>query len=114
MLKVGSRSGGASVDGEGVPQADEHLLKILVQNKKQTLASLQGELEVVLPMLAQLQARAAETKRQLTDRHDSAVGGRLFVAALKDRCERSQKHADEQAVARESAAGSIEGALNSI
>lgn len=94
---------------------DTHrLLTMLVQNKKQTLTSLQGELQVVLPTLAQLQARLAETQRRYVDRNESATVQMSFAEIVRSGCSESAAREDAKATARISESSSIEAALQAL
>jgi chromosome segregation ATPase len=93
---------------------DARLLKALLQNKQQTLTSLQGELEVILPALSQLQANVAETKRRLADRQGSANTGRILALALKDSCTKGAARALKREDADTQALNSIETALQEL
>lgn len=90
------------------------LLTALVQNKKQTLLSLQGELQVVLPTLAQMQARLAETQRRYVDRNESSTVHASFIGQLRMSCADSADRADRKAQARMSETGFIENALQAL
>jgi hypothetical protein len=92
-------------------EKDISLLSDLVDNKQQTLSSLQGELEAVLPMLAQLQENVAEVKRQITDRGDSIDAAKGFDTALQDDCARGQSRADSQAQLRVREVNALESAM---
>jgi len=93
---------------------DARLLKALLQNKQQTLTSLQGELEVILPALSQLQANVAETKRRLADRQGSANTGHNLALALKDSCTKGAARALKREDADTQALNSIETALQEL
>uniref|UniRef100_A0A7S1WWC2 Uncharacterized protein n=1 Tax=Alexandrium catenella TaxID=2925 RepID=A0A7S1WWC2_ALECA len=95
-------------------QADESLLESLVHNKQQTLAALEGEEEVVLPMLAQLQASVVEMRVQLADRSDSVARERRFAATLRDACSRSSDRAALEAAARAKTAEPIAAAIQAL
>jgi len=106
MLK--ERSGDAEKKGE----AD--LLASLVENKQLSLASLQGELEVAVPVLAQLQANVAETKQRISYRTETLQTSKDFIVVLKDSCEGSAHRADTQAAARIGESNSIHVALQAL
>lgn len=99
--------------GEG-NKADAELLASLVENKQLSLASLQGELEVAVPVLAQLQASVAETKQRISYRTESASVATDFIAALKDSCQGSADRAETQAAARVGESNSIHVALQAL
>jgi hypothetical protein len=58
-------------NSDALLQEHDQLLVELVDNKRQTLQSLQGELDVIVPALSQLEARVVETKHRIADRMDS-------------------------------------------
>jgi len=95
-------------------EADKQLLRAMVENKRQTLASLEGEEEVVLPMLAQLRARVAELRRELMDRKSTSAGRRQLLAELRDGCSRGGERAAAQAAARAAAAVPVSAALQAL
>mmetsp|Transcript_29582 Transcript_29582/g.75325 ORF Transcript_29582/g.75325 Transcript_29582/m.75325 type:complete len:619 (-) Transcript_29582:63-1919(-) len=103
---------------DGPPDASvqdtDRLLLSLVQNKKQTLLSLQGELQVVLPTLAQMQAQLAETQRRFVDRNESTAVQMSFVDELRRGCQASSKRADAKATARMGESSTIEAALQAL
>ena len=106
---------------EGLPDGPQdavknthRLLTALVQNKKQTLLSLQGELQVVLPTLAQMEARLAETQRRYVDRNESTTIHASFVGQLRTGCSDSAERADRKATARMSETSFIETALQAL
>lgn len=80
-------------------QKNPHLTPAMAENKRQTLKSLQGELRVMLPAFAQLQARSVEANRRLEDHLGSASSADGFRIALRQACastaERAQAIADE-------------------
>mmetsp|Transcript_40590 Transcript_40590/g.130575 ORF Transcript_40590/g.130575 Transcript_40590/m.130575 type:complete len:632 (+) Transcript_40590:156-2051(+) len=80
-------------------QKNPHLTPAMAENKRQTLESLQGELRVMLPAFAQLQARSVEANRRLEDHLGSASSADGFRIALRQACastaERAQAIADE-------------------
>merc|ERR1712224_391250 len=99
---------------EGDHKSDYSLLQSLAENKKLSLASLQGELEVAVPVLAQLQANVAETKQRISYRSESVGAAKDFEAALKDGCQGSADRADAQAAARVGESNSIHVALQAL
>jgi chromosome segregation ATPase len=94
--------------------ADLHLLQSLVDNKKLSLVSLQGQLEVSIPVLSQLQASVAETKQRISYRTDSMAVAKDFVTSLKDGCQAGADRADTQAAARMGESNSIHVALQAL
>jgi len=90
------------------------LLTSLVENKRLSLASLQGELEVAVPVLAQLQANIAETKQRVSYRTESVTVGKDFISGLHDSCQGSADRADSQAAARVGETNSINVALQAL
>jgi len=102
---------------ERAGEADQHqaaLLTSLVENKQLSLSSLQGELEVSVPVLAQLQATVAETKQRISYRTESAEAAKDFLSALRDTCQGSADRADAQAAARVGESNSIHVALQAL
>jgi len=99
---------------EDAVKSTHRLLMALVQNKKQTLLSLQGELQVVLPTLANMQARLAETQRRYVDRNESATVGAGFISQLRTGCSDSADRADKKAQARMTETSFIETALQAL
>merc|ERR1719181_616456 len=95
-------------------KADADLLSSLAENKELSLASLQGELEVSVPVLAQLQASVAETKQRISYRTDSLAASQDFVEALKASCQGSADRADTQAAARVGESNSLHVALQAL
>mmetsp|Transcript_123573 Transcript_123573/g.218921 ORF Transcript_123573/g.218921 Transcript_123573/m.218921 type:complete len:662 (+) Transcript_123573:71-2056(+) len=95
-------------------EADAGLLRALVANKQQGLASLNGQLEVALPALAQLQAKVAEARERIQDRTDTVSASRDFSTALRHACSAGSQRADTQAAARVSEAASVEAALQAL
>jgi len=100
--------------GEGTHKADPKLLTALLENKQLSLASLQGELEVSVPVLAQLQANVAETKQRISYRSQTLTVAKDFLSALRDSCQGSADRADSQAAARVSESNSIHAALQAL
>lgn len=100
--------------GEGVQKADPKLLTALLENKQLSLASLQGELEVAVPVLAQLQANVAETKQRISYRSQTLVVAKDFISALRDSCQGSADRADSQAAAHMGESNSIKAALQAL
>jgi len=98
---------------EGDHKADS-LLQSLKQNKQLSLSSLQGELEVAVPVLSQLQANVAETKQRISYRTESLGVSKDFVSVLKDTCQGSADRADTQAAARVGESNSIHVALQAL
>jgi len=94
--------------------ADLHLLQSLVDNKKLSLVSLQGQLEISIPVLSQLQASVAEMKQRISYRTDSMAVATDFISALKDGCQAGADRADAQAAARMGESNSIHVALQAL
>jgi len=93
---------------------DTKLLTSLLENKRLSLTSLQEELQVSAPVLAQLQANVAETKQRVSYRTESLLAAKDFVSALKDGCQGAAKRADTQAAARVGESNSIHVALQAL
>merc|ERR1719313_1033034 len=91
--------------------SDQASLLAIVDNKKQSLASMQGELEAEYPLLAQLQELTAQTRRQIADRGESLQTSSVFSSSAQDDCQKASRRANAQAAARVGAANSIEAAL---
>lgn len=89
-------------------------LQAMAAAKRQTLSSLQGELEVVLPALAQLQGRESEMKKRLDDGERSMESTRLFATALRDGCALGDRRAATRATARTSEQSFIDTALQAL
>jgi len=86
----------------------------LVENKQLSLASLEQELQVTVPVLAQLQASVAETKQRISYRTESVAVAKDFVAALKDGCQGAADRADTQSAARVGESNSIHATLQAL
>lgn len=95
-------------------QADASVLSALVENKQLSLKSLQGELEVAVPVLAQLQANVAESKQRISYRTESAATTKDYISALKDSCQGSSNCADTQGAARVGESNSLHVALQEL
>jgi hypothetical protein len=108
MLQEGNRL--TQQDG----QAREKLLRSLMENKKLSLSSLQGELEVAIPVLAQLEASVAETKQRISDRTQSMAAGTEFLSVFRDVCQAAADRADTQADARLGESSSIRVTLQAL
>lgn len=93
---------------------DAGKLRALAANKHLSLTSLQGELQVAVPVLAQLQASVAEMRQRISYRSESAAAATDFAAAVKDRCQKGADHADRQAAARVDESNSIHVALQAL
>lgn len=91
--------------------SDQAGLLGIMENKKQSLASMQGELEAEYPLLAQLQELTAQTRRQIADRGESLQTSSAFSSSSQEDCQKASRRADAQAAARVGAANSIEAAL---
>merc|ERR1719281_1467005 len=91
--------------------SDQASLLAIIDNKKQSLASMQGELEAEYPLLAQLQELTAQTRRQIADRSESLQTSSDFASTAQDDCQKASRRANAQAAARVGAANSIEAAL---
>merc|ERR1719313_1686290 len=91
--------------------SDQASLLAIIENKKQSLSSMQGELEAEYPLLAQLQELTAQTRRQIADRGESLQTSSAFSSAAQDDCQKASRRANAQAAARVGAANSIEAAL---
>merc|ERR1719162_2137943 len=100
--------------GEATHKADPKLLTALLENKQLSLSSLQGELEVSVPVLAQLQANVAETKQRISYRSQTLVEAKDFISALRDSCQGSADRADSQAAGRVGESNSIHAALQAL
>lgn len=101
-------------NSDALLQEHDQLLLELVDNKRQTLQSLQGELDVIVPALSQLEARVVETKHRIADRMDSTGSQRDFVAALKSSCDNASARRDTEATDRDGVAKSIQQALDAL
>jgi len=99
---------------DALAQEHDQLLLELVDNKRQTLQSLQGELDVIVPALSQLEARVVETKHRIADRMDSASSQQDFVAALRNSCDNTSARRDTEASDRDGVAKSIQQALDAL
>lgn len=86
----------------------------MAENSRRTLTSLEGELEVLLPALAQMQARTSEGKKRLEDRSRTAESMGTFVAALRHSCSFGEKVASVHFAARASEQGSLDNALQAL
>lgn len=95
-------------------KSDKHAIGELIENKKQSLTSLEGELEVVLLAHAQVQARAAEAKRRITDRDESAVAEEAFTAALTTDCNGRGNRAAARLESRTKATSAIERVVDAL
>lgn len=85
-------------DKQKLAKKDQYLNKML-DDKKKVLASLQEERQVVLPLLAQLQAKVAEGQRRISGQNESSTADDSFVQALRVDCsEHSRRAAKETAV----------------
>jgi chromosome segregation ATPase len=98
-------------DSAGSRKGDADLIASLADNKQMSLASLQGELEIAEPVLAQLQAGVAETKQRISYRTDSVSAAGDFLGALKAACQSSSDRADSQAAARVGESNALHAAL---
>jgi len=94
--------------------ADAGKLRSLANNKRLSLTSLKGELKVAEPVLAQLQASAAELKERISYRSDSLSVAKDFIAALHEGCQKSADRSDRQAAARLGESNSIHVALQTL
>jgi len=94
--------------------ADLHLMQSLVDNKKLSLVSLQGQLDMSIPALSQLQASVAETKQRISYRTDSMAVAKDFISTLKDGCRAGADRADTQAAARMGESNSIHSTLQAL
>lgn len=101
-------------NSDALLQEHDQLLLELVDNKRQTLQSLQGELDVIVPALSQLEARVVETKHRIADRMDSTGSQRVFVAALRSSCDNASARRDTEATDRDGVAKSIQQALDAL
>jgi len=95
-------------------KSDRHSVGELIENKKQALTSLEGELEVVLLAHAQVQARAAEAKRRITDRDESAGAEEAFSAALRGDCSGRGNRAAARIESRTKASSAIERVADAL
>jgi hypothetical protein len=95
-------------------EADISLLGSLVENKQLSLSSLQGEIEVAVPVLAQLQASVADTRQRVSYRGESAAAAKVFMSALRDGCQGGADRTDTQAAARVGETNSIHVALQAL
>jgi uncharacterized membrane-anchored protein YhcB (DUF1043 family) len=109
---------GVFAEGDSLTQssggADVNLLQSLVDNKKLSLLSLQGQLEVSIPVLAQLQASVAEMKQRISYRTDSMATAKEFISALKDGCQSGADRADAQAAAQMGEVNNIHATLQAL
>merc|ERR1719395_324285 len=99
---------------QSIFKKDESALLKMLANKKQSLTSMQAELEAEYPLLAYVQDLAAETKQQIADRSESLQASSNFVSVAQVDCQTSVKRADAQEAARVSAVNSIETALQAL
>jgi hypothetical protein len=95
------------------PDAEKRLTDLL-ESRQQTLVSLQGELDALLPALSELEAQSAETKRRIEDQSSLTSSTGLFSKSVKDGCTGSLRRSDKQASMRVSEANAIEKALQSL
>jgi len=95
-------------------KGDASVLSALVENKQLSLKSLQGELEVAVPVLAQLQANVAESKQRISYRTETAATTTDYISALKESCQGSSNSADAQGAARVSESNSLHVALQEL
>lgn len=93
---------------------DQAALLAILDNKKQSLSSMQGELEAEYPLLAQLQELTGQTHQQIADRDESLQSSSNFASVAQDACQKATRSADAQAAARTGAANSIEAALQHL
>jgi len=100
-------------DAVAMPNDAESILA-MGENKRQTIASLQGELEVLLAEVAHLQGRAMETKRRVAFRSESANSTGQLAAALQDLCSQGQQRSSEKALARAKEDASVRVALQAL
>jgi len=95
-------------------KSDRHAVGELIENKKQSLTSLEGELEVVLLAHAQVQARAAEAKRRIADRDESAAAEEAFAEALRSDCNGRGNRAAARLESRTRASSAIERVADAL
>jgi len=100
--------------GDATHKADPSLLEALLDNKQLSLSSLQGELEIAVPVLAQLQANVAETKQRISYRSQTLSASRDFLSALRGSCQGTADMADSQAAGRLGESNSIHAALEAL
>jgi chromosome segregation ATPase len=100
--------------GDATHKADHSLLQALLDNKHLSLSSLQGELEVAVPVLAQLQANVAETKQRVSYRSESLSVSKNFISSVRESCQSSADMSDSQAAARVSQTNSIQASLQGL
>lgn len=95
-------------------QSNAKSLQALLQNKHLSLASKRGQLDVTIPVLAQVQGGAAEIKQRISYRTDSAGVAKEFLTVLKDQCQAGGDRADTQATARMGESNSIRATLQAL
>lgn len=100
--------------GDSSHKADPVLLAALLDNKQLSLSSLQGELEVAVPVLAQLQANVAETKQRISYRSQTLSASKDFLSSLRVSCQGTADMADSQAAGRVGESNSIHAALEAL
>lgn len=82
--------------------------------KRPNHKSLRSNLEAVLPALANDEVRVAETKHLITDRSESIVAIKAFVAALKDDCVKAARRGVKQAAGRTAKMNAVQAALQPL
>jgi len=92
----------------------EREFKRLLANKRRTLQSLEGQLEIVLVSVSQLQARVAETEHQATDSVDTIATGQALVESLRKGCASIQQHGEKLEAVHSNEAGSLKAALQAL
>eukprot|EP00927_Polykrikos_kofoidii_P056813 TRINITY_DN50899_c0_g1_i1.p1 TRINITY_DN50899_c0_g1~~TRINITY_DN50899_c0_g1_i1.p1 ORF type:complete len:654 (-),score=148.08 TRINITY_DN50899_c0_g1_i1:94-2055(-) len=93
---------------------DPALLSKLLQGKTMALASVEGKLEALVPALAELEAQAAETKRQVDNRRESIASMSRLAHSVKESCAGVVRRTDARASARVGQAQLIEAALQAL
>jgi len=103
LHELGSANGTLDASLLALPSTkggDAKLVSSMLSNKQMTLMSLQGELEVLVPAIAQLHGRKTETSRRLEARTRSAASSGSFLTAIRESCTRSSSRASAQSAPR--------------
>jgi len=112
VLSVAKRS--AEQNHTDAVAMDVDSILAMGENKRQTIVSLQGELEVLLAEVAHLQGRAMETKRRVAFRSESANSTGQIATALQDLCSQGQQRISERTMARAKEDASVRVALQAL
>jgi len=91
-----------------------HALSDLFASRQTTLMTLEAELDSLLPALSQVQAEAAETKRQIEDQTSSADSTTALVQAVQESCSQSLDREKNSARARVHEASAISKAMKAL